>query len=69
MSLNKPIYKLRDWIDVDKLNWRMLSMNKNSINLLEKYPEKINWNDLSYNKNAIELLKKNHEKINRKYIS
>ena len=48
MSLNKPIWKLRDWIDVDKINWDNLSLNKNAINLLERNLEKIS---LEYLKN------------------
>ncbi len=34
MSLNRPIWKLRDWIDEDKLNWQLLSSNPNAIHLL-----------------------------------
>jgi hypothetical protein len=29
-------FKLRDWIDIDKLNWNILCINPNSIKLLEK---------------------------------
>ena len=35
------MYKLRDWIDIDKLNWTALSSNINAINLLEKNKNKI----------------------------
>ena len=57
MSLNRPIWKLRDWIDTEKLDWEMLSYNKNAIKLLEENQDKIDWDYLSYNKNAIKLLK------------
>ena len=33
--IEKPL-KLRDWINVNKLNWNCLTMNKNSIDFLEK---------------------------------
>jgi len=28
--MNRPVYKLLDWIDESKLNWKMLSVNKNA---------------------------------------
>ena len=44
MSLNKPIYKLRDWIDINKLNWNTLNLNNNAFELLKKYyPEIISF--------------------------
>ena len=57
MSLNRPIWKLRDWVDVEKLDWMMLSYNKNAIQLLEENPEKINWENLSENEITIDFLK------------
>ena len=33
--------KLRDWIDYDKLNWKILSLNPNAIELLEKNKDNI----------------------------
>ena len=59
MSLNIPIWKLRDWIDIEKLDWDLLSFNSRAIKLLEENPEKINWDNLSSKANAIELLEKN----------
>ena len=58
------IYKLRDWINLDKIDWVCLSKNPNAIHLLEQNPEKINWAYLSINSNAIHLLEKNLDKIN-----
>jgi len=55
--------KLRDWIDINKLDWAMLSENPNAIELLKKNPENINWSFLSGNINAIELLKENLKKL------
>ena len=63
MSLNKPIWKLRDWINIDKINWNHLSFNINAIHLLEENQDKIDWAFLSYNKNAIHLLEENFNKI------
>ena len=65
-------YLLRKWIDKNKLHWRYLSINPNSISFfdtlfekdkkrfnLDKYIESnIPWNQLSENPNAIELLRK-----------
>ena len=54
---------LINWIDVEKLDWDMLSININAINLLKENPNKINWKYLSMNPSAIELLKENQDKI------
>jgi hypothetical protein len=64
MSLNKPIWKLRDWIDIKKIDWYELSLNPNAIELLKENQDKIYWNILSANPNAIELLEANQDKIN-----
>ena len=69
MSLNRPIYKLLDWIDMNDLDWDMLSFNTRAIQLLEENPEKINWDYLSSHINAIELLEKNQDKIDWYNIS
>jgi hypothetical protein len=53
----------------DKIDWDMLSINKNTIELLKDNKDKINWINLSRNENAIELLKANPDKINWKYLS
>lgn len=50
--LGKPIHKLRDWIDPDKLEWSALCHNPNAVPLFETHWEKIiskaNW-DLDWN--------------------
>ena len=40
MSLNRPIWKVRDWIDIEKLDWNMLSLNPHikAIEILEENP-------------------------------
>jgi hypothetical protein len=56
MSLNKPIWKLRDW------NYSY--SNPRAIELIKKRnPSKINWKFLSGNPAAIKLLKDNKNKI------
>jgi len=57
------IYKLRDWINIDQINWHSLSYNPNAIHLLEQNMDKINWYSLSRNPNAIHLLEQNMDKI------
>jgi len=68
MSLNKPIWKLRNWINKDNLDWSELSKNERAIKLLSENPEKINLNNLCLNTEAIEILEqeiqRNSEKIN-----
>jgi hypothetical protein len=63
------MYKLRDWIDINKLDWFHLSYNHNAIDLLEKNFDKINWYNLSFNPFAIHLLHKNLDKINWSNLS
>ncbi len=55
--------KLRDWIDIDKIEWKTLSLNPNAIELLKENQNKIDWFNLSRNPNAIKLLKENQYKI------
>ena len=49
--------KLRDWIDIDKIDWNGLSYNKNAVKLLKENKNKIDWYWLSKNTNAIWLSK------------
>ena len=55
--------KLRNWIDINKIEWSTLSLNPNAIELLKENPHKIDWDNLSENENAIEILKDNLDKI------
>ena len=63
MSLNKPVWKLRDWIDEEKIDWYNLSLNSNAIDLLLKNRDKINWNNFSLNPNGVDILLENFDKI------
>src|SRR5688572_13535556 len=67
----KPIYKLVDWIPIDKIDWDYLCMNENdgAIQLLKNNINKINWEYLSENDGAIEILKNNVDKINWNSLS
>ena len=55
--------KLRDWVDIDQIDWGDLSYNPNAIHLLERNLDKIQWWNLSENPNAIHLLERNFDKI------
>ena len=59
------MFKLKDWIDQDKIDWVMLSKNPSAraIALLEKNQDKIDWHYLSSNPSAISLLENNQDKI------
>jgi hypothetical protein len=68
-TIFKIKYVLKDWIPLEKLDWKHLSGNPNAIELLKENPKKINWDSLSINPNAMELLKANPTKINWTYLS
>ena len=72
MSLNKPIWKLKDWINLEKLNWLELSANPKAIELLEKNRDKIDWYQLSLNPSIFELdyeaMRKNNQDMYEELI-
>ena len=49
------MYKLKDWIDIENIDWRILSQNPNAISLLEKNQHKILWSWLSSNPSIFEI--------------
>jgi len=61
--------KLLDWININKLNWGLLSINPNAADLLEKNPDKISWSRLSGNSAAVSLFEKNLNKIDWYWLS
>jgi len=72
MSNNKPIYKLRDWINEEKLNWKYLSQEPRAVYLFEKHIDKIDWQKLqqcNHNPEIISLLEKYPNKIHSYYFS
>ena len=72
MSLNKPIWKLRDWIDLEKLDWSLLSSNPNAMELLETNQDKIHWYNLSFNPSIFKLdykaMRKNNQEMYEELI-
>jgi hypothetical protein len=46
-----PIYKLRDWIDIQNVDWPTLSYNPSpaAFHLLLEHPDKIYWDGLCSN--------------------
>ena len=63
--------KLREFINLEKIDWYNLSENPSAIKLLEATPEKIRWAYLSGNPaiGAIKLLEANQEKIDWECLS
>ena len=45
-------YELLDWIDIDNIDWYMLSGNPNAMHLIEKNLDKVDWYWLSGNPNT-----------------
>ena len=50
--------KLRDWNDINKIDWVNLSLNPNAIELLKKNQNKIYWLVFSDNPNIFMIIKK-----------
>ncbi len=63
MSLNNPIWKFKDFIDIDKLSFPILSRNRYSIDYLYENEEDIDWYELSSNKYAMDIIENNLDKI------
>ena len=58
------MYKLRIWVNINKINLYLLSYNINAKYFFEKNIDKIiNWYNLSENINAIHILEQNIDKI------
>ena len=59
------LMKLREWVQIDNLDWEGLSRNPNAIQLLEKNLDKVYWSQLSANPNpnAIHILEQNLDKM------
>ena len=64
MTIVHPKYKLRSWIELDKLDFAELSYEPRAINILLENPNKIYWPGFSSNPASIEFLSKNQDKIN-----
>ena len=53
--VSKPIMKLLNWVNIDKINWVYLSRNPNAMYLLEQNKDNIDWDNLSRNPNIFEI--------------
>ena len=58
----KRQYRLLPWIDTDKLDMYVVSMEPKAISFLEKHPEKIDWNSIWINTPAIHIILENIDK-------
>ena len=54
--MNNPVYKLLDWIDINKLYWDGLSRNPNAINLLKNNIDKVCIICLLVNPNVLDII-------------
>jgi len=54
--MNNPVYKLLDWVDINKLCWKGLSRNPNAIDLLKQNLDKINIIELLDNSNILDII-------------
>ena len=61
-SIQKKYTQFKDFVIIDKIDWRILSSNRYAIHYLEANQDKIDWNNLSLNPNAIHLLEQNQDK-------
>ena len=62
-NIGTHFMKLREWIPVDRLDWKELSRNPNAIHILEQNLDKVCWSYLSLNPNAIHILEQNLDTV------
>ena len=60
---------LRDWIDIDNIDWFELSSNPSAVDMLMENPKEINWFNLSGNPEAIEIIKANMDMVGWSQLS
>ena len=65
----QPIYKLLDWIPIEKLSKRELSMEPKAVDVLRKNPKYINWKLIGGNENAIPIIEDYIQKIDFNWLS
>ena len=65
-------YKLRDWIDINKIDWEYLSFNSNAIELLKENQNKIKWKFISLHSEIFtydyEKIKENRKELNEELV-
>ena len=52
------ILKFKDWIDINRINFNLLSLHPNANYYLEENYDKICWDNISENYNCIEIIEK-----------
>ena len=64
--MNRPIYKLRNDINYDYINFNLISLMPEAIEFLKENPNKINWINFCNNPSPfiIPILEENPDKIN-----
>ena len=58
-------YKLLDWIDESKLDFKSLSQNRRAVFYLKDHLDKVDWYHFSLNPSAIDILEKNINKLKK----
>jgi hypothetical protein len=56
-------------LDIEEIDWNLVSQNQGAISLLEKNLDKVDWIHLSYNPAAIPILEKNLDEIDWSLLS
>ena len=60
--IQKPRYELLDWINIEDLNFEILSANSNAIELLKENQDKVKWSWLSSNPSIFKKIYNNDDK-------
>lgn len=71
MSLNKPVYKFRDDIDIGKenmINWEDIKKQQKPLFYMECNGSKIDWEELLSNQEAFKFIIDNKNKINWNFL-
>ena len=64
-----PLYKLLDWIPVEKLEMRELSEQPEAVEFLRENPEYIDWQTITSNSAAVSIMENNIDKIDFSWLS
>jgi hypothetical protein len=69
--MNRPIYKIREDINKNYIDYNLLSLMPEAVDFLKENPDKINWINLCNNPSShiIPILEKNMDKIDWYYLS
>ena len=64
-----PLYKLLDWVPVEKLDRNGLSYQPKAVEFLRENPKYINWKIIASNSAALSIIEENISKINFSWLS